>query len=233
MRKYGILVLLILSMTLLMTACNGSDGNIGTKVENTTNVETPNTQKNREKENNNSEQRLEDFVLKFVKAIKNNEHKAFIDMVGDGGIISINYFVDKRDPTTVIHVAKDKIRDDLVLVNPQNRAGVTMQTLLADITESDLNEMPVTSSNISFNVDWHSKDERKIADEVEDIVRTCQQINLINNKYIPQVFLLKNNYYAFVIGSGVTEPEVEFVGNWVVFEKIGNEYKIQSVIQLQ
>ncbi|OPZ87059.1 MAG: hypothetical protein BWY74_03487 [Firmicutes bacterium ADurb.Bin419] len=154
-------------------------------------------------------------------------------MVGDGGIISINYFVDKRDPTTVIHVAKDKIRDDLVLVNPQNRAGVTMQTLLADITESDLNEMPVTSSNISFNVDWHSKDERKIADEVEDIVRTCQQINLINNKYIPQVFLLKNNYYAFVIGSGVTEPEVEFVGNWVVFEKIGNEYKIQSVIQLQ
>ncbi|MPM62553.1 hypothetical protein SDC9_109428 [bioreactor metagenome] len=188
-------------------------------------------------DSNIDENGLKDFVLKFLSIIKSDDSTAVKKLIDTYGTFSITYFIDQRDPNTVIHVSKDEIRNDLVLVNSQNKVGITLDSMFAGNDELQQNDIPINTSqnlsNISFDVDWKSKDESIITKKIEDIIKTLQKINLINNKNIPQVFVLKDNIYAFAQSSGVLEPEPEFTGDWVIFEKVGNEYYLRAVIQLQ
>ena len=65
----------------------------------------------------------------------------------------------------------------------------------------DLNVDDIPAQNqmktwaLSFNTDWHINDENIV--NIEDIISTCQKINIINNEYIPQIFVLNDNLYAF------------------------------------
>lgn len=202
---------------------------------------------NAEKTNTNTETKvgnssidengIKDFVMKFISIIKNDDLTELKKIIDDNGIFSITYFTDQRDPNAVIHVFKDEIRDDLVLANSNNKAGITLDSMFAGNDELQKNDIPINSSqdlsDISFNVDWKSNVESTISSKIEDIIKTLQTINITNNEFIPQVFALKDNYYAFAQSNGVLEPEPDFTGDWAIFEKVDNAYFLRAVIQLQ
>ena len=219
MLKYKASILIFIMVFLMMSSCSI----LGEKV--VSNVNSTNIDK----------KGIIGFCTKFFTSIKDDDSKTFKGLVNDDGLFSLTYFVDQRDTNVVIHVDKDIIRDDLVLVN--DKVGISLATMFDEGDISKIKEMPIITSDylnsISFNVDWKSNDVNVIENDLENIVKTCQQINLVNNKNIPQVFVLKDNIYAFVKSSGVLEPKPEFTGDWVIFEKIGNEYIIRAVMQFQ
>lgn len=247
MRKGIILIFIIFSVFIMASACNtdgtktepkGNETN-GTTISGNTNYK--NTEKTTNDKNdkrlNIDEQGIKNFILKFLSSIKNDDSKGFKELLSDDGIFSISYYIDQRDPNVVIHVNKDLIRSDLILVDSNNKAGITLSTMFAGDDAVELEKMPIHTSellsNMSFNVQWKSKDEGMIMKYLEDIVQTCQKINLVNNEDISQVFVLKDNMFAFAKSSGVLKPSPEFTGDWVIFEKVGSEYKLRAVMQFQ
>lgn len=208
--------------------------NIG---ENTNTEKALNNSETNNEDNKIDENGIKDFVLKFMSAIKDDDSTAFKSLIDKYGIFSMTYYIDQRDPNRVIHIFKDKIRDDLVLVNSEDIVGITLSTMFAGNSELQPIDIPINMSqnprNISFNVDWKSNDESTITPKMDDIFETCRKINFINNEYIPQVFVLRDNMYAFAQSKGVLEPKLEFTGDWVIFEKVGNEYYLRAVIQIE
>jgi hypothetical protein len=136
----------------------------------------------------------------------------------------------------VLHLDKNEIRNDLVLANSK-KMGIGLSSMFYRNLVNEVDNLQIHSTKslneISFNLDWHVSDESMVESKIEDIVKTCQEINLINNEYIPQVFVLKNNMFTLAQSSGVLEPTPEFTGDWVVFEKVGSEYKLRAVMKFQ
>lgn len=172
---------------------------------------------------------LRDFVEIFSKAMFETDSDIFKTLIDNDGIYSITYFVDGRDPNTVLHLYKNDIRDDLVLAK-NNKAGLTLGT---EFGADDTRSMPIHDTNLSLDINWHRNNKELIEQKLESIISTLQKINLINNEPIPQVFILKNNLFAFAISNGVLEPEPEFTGEWVIFEKTNNEYRLRAIMKLQ
>lgn len=199
------------------------------KIEQSKNVEDEDTHQR-------DNQDIKDFVMKFVNSIEYQEEvphrdaESFKELIDKDGIYSITYFIDERDPNKVIHVYKDEIRDDLVLANSENKAGLTLSSLFVEpLIDS---EIAIHTSelldNISFNVDWHVDDEAMVEEKLEDIVKTCVEIIRTNNENVPQVFELKDNLFIFTLSD---EKRGDITGDWMIFEKIGNEYKLRVVMQ--
>jgi hypothetical protein len=186
--------------------------------------------------NNVNNQLVKDFIVKFISSIKNEDSESFKNLVSQDGIYSISYFVDGRDKNVVLHLNKDEIRGDLVLANLE-KIGITLATMFSEEIVSSIENMPINSStilsDISFYVDWHFDDENRIESKLEEIVNTCEKIILTNNQDIPQVFLLKDNIFAFTQSTATHEPDVECTGDWMIFEKKGEEYIILAVLQFQ
>lgn len=117
------------------------------------------------------------------------------------------------------------------------KMGIGLSSMFYSDLVNEVEGIPIHSTGLlnetSFDVDWHVNDENGIESKLEDIIATCQKINLENNEHIPQVFVLKDNFYAFANSSGVIEPAPEFTGDWVIFEKIKNEIKVRAVLKLQ
>jgi|GEM_PF-1777489 len=176
---------------------------------------------------------IKEFISDFVKATSETNVEEFKSLMDEYGMYSITYFVDKRDRNVVLHLNRDEIRSDLVLANSK-KVGISLGGAYKDLNVDDI---PIQesdeSSKISFNIDWHINDENIIESNLEDIISTCQKINIINNEYIPQIFVLNDNLYAFCKSSGVEEPEPEFTGDWLIFEKRDDAYKIRAFIELQ
>lgn len=241
--KKTILIYFLMVMIMLFAGCK-SDSMIDNQSNKTNNIgkntnteEALNNAETYNEDNKIDENGIKDFVLKFMSAIENNDSTAFKSLIDKYGIFSMTYFIDQRDPNRVIHIFKDEIRDDLVLVSSKNKVGITLCTMFAGNGKLQQIDIPINMSqnlrNISFNVDWKSNDESTITPKIDDIVETCQKINFINNEYIPQVFVLRDNMYAFAQSKGVLEPEPEFTGDFVIFEKVGNEYYLRAVIQIE
>jgi hypothetical protein len=106
-------------------------------------------------------------------------------------------------------------------------------TLSSSFGAAEVKNMPIHATNISFGIDWHKNNERLIEKKLEHIIATCQKINLVNNNSSTQVFILKDNLFVFATSTGDLEPEPEFYGEWMIFEKINNRYKIRAVMKLE
>jgi hypothetical protein len=230
-KKVKFIFIVTLIVTILLSACStvNEKNNIAEKVK-------PSQNKDTDKYNKVDNELLKDFINKFIVSIKNDDSKTFKDLVSENGIYSITYFVDGRDQNVVLHLNKEEIRDDLVLANSE-KMGITLATMFSVYDVESLESIKINSSmqlsDISFNVDWHTVDENEVKTKLEDIIKTCEDIILINNENIPQVFVLKDNIFAFTQSSAIQEPDVECTGDWVIFEKVGTEYKILAVIQMQ
>lgn len=177
---------------------------------------------------------LTNFVTDFASATSKTDSKSFRNLMDEYGVYAITYYIDKRDRNVVVHLFSKEIRSDLVLAN-NKKMGMSLKGAFFGLGKNV--EIPIHTSQvldkISFSVDWRKNDEEMIEKELEHIVKTCQTINLINNEYIPQIFVLKDNIFAFARSSGVLDPNPEFTGDWVIFEKVGNGYKLRAVIELQ
>ena len=243
MWRKKILVLLLINLIFLAIGCGYPafieevNDNKTSSFDESNNVEEANTITVANNENLGvNENELKDFIIKFMVAIKNGDSKTFKELIDKDGIFSITYFIDQRDPNVAIHVFKDEIRNDLVLVNSENTVGITIGSMFAGNAELQQNDIPINISqnlsDISFNIDWHNTDESVIEKRIEDIIKTCHKINLTNNEYIPQVFVLKDNIYAFAYSSVMLGPELDVTGDWAIFEKIDSEYKLRAVMRL-
>lgn len=176
---------------------------------------------------------IREFISDFVKATSDTNVEEFESLIDEYGMYSITYFVDKRDRNVVLHLNSDEIRSDLVLANSK-KVGISLGGAYKSLNVDDIPiQKSDESSKISFNIDWHINDENIIESNLEDIITTCQKINIINNEYIPQIFVLNDNLYAFCKSSGVEEPEPEFYGDWLIFERKNAAYKIRAFIELQ
>ncbi len=225
-KKRIISIVFVIFLSCLLNACGNGDTNIksnnGNKIISTI-------------KESLDHQGIKNFILKFSKAIFSEDSKSFKEMMDKDGIYSITYFVDGRDQNVVLHLYQNEIRDDLVLANSK-KMGIGLSSMFYLSLVNDVKSIPIHSNkilnDISFNVDWHINDENMVETKLNDIIQTCQKINLINNKDIPQVFVLKDNMFAFAKSSGVLKPSPEFTGDWVIFEKVGSEYKLRAVMQL-
>lgn len=236
MCKHSKLVLAVLCIALLMSSCNSTSTKIDSEV-NESNINKVDINRDKNVLNTIDEQGIKDFLNKFMTSIKNVDSQAFKDLMDEDGVYSITYFIDERDPNVVVHVFKDQIRDDLVLVNSENKVGITLDSLFSGNDEYPIEDIPIhTSKDLSsesFNIDWHVYNESMVEEKLNDINRICQKINLTNNVYIPQVFVLMDNIFAFAKSSSVLEPYPEFTGEWVIFESIDGEYKLRAIMKFE
>lgn len=239
LRKNGSIFVLVFILALLLSSCGIFNTNSNSDMSD--NNSTGNTVSSNPAIESNAdvidENGIRKFVSEFIDSLYQQDSNEFKKLVNDDGIYSITYFVDQRDTNSVVYTAKDSIRDDLVLCNKDNKGGITLQTMMIGGNNFDVSEMPIInnedSKKLGFNIDWKSKDETKIQNNIKDIVNMCQKINMLNNKWITQVFVLKDNTYALANSSGVLDPSPEFTGDWVIFEKIDDKYKVRAVMQLQ
>ncbi|WP_304943329.1 hypothetical protein, partial [Vallitalea guaymasensis] len=91
----------------------------------------------------------------------------------------------------------------------------------------------VVENNTLQNIDWLVKDEQVIQNQLTDIINGCQELILKNNEYIPQVFRLSNNIYAFSYSDINENAPGKFYGYWMIFEEINESYMIRAIIELQ
>lgn len=232
------ITLLVILFVISLCACSKLDDNEEVKKQ----IETANSTNigvyDRDSEGviHNDDKAIQDFLVKFIAAIKCQNTKAFKALLDKDGILSISYFGDKRDRNVVIRISRDQVRDDLVLANSE-KIGITLETMFSENIINLQGEIPIHKSeflsNISFNVDWHTDNERNVQKKLEDIVNTCKQIILTNNHNIPQLFVLKDNIFVFTQSSIVEEPYDEFTGDWLIFEKIDGIYKLRAVMKFQ
>jgi len=178
--------------------------------------------------------KINDFIMKYADSVEyrdeepHRDAESFKSLIDQFGIYSITYFIDERDRNVVLHLYSDEIRDDLVLANSK-KVGITITSLPIE------SEMILHSSdylnNISFDVDWRSNDEEFVESKLHEIVETCKKIIMTNNEDIPQVFVLKDNYFAFTISGIAPEPYLDFTGDWIIFERMDGEYKLRAIMK--
>lgn len=233
MYRYRRTIILMSTLCLIFafSACNKLISN--EKNRTSIGIETNNKDENI---HNNDNQALKNFIIKYETAIENEDANAFKELIDKDGIFSITYFVDSRDSNVILHLYRDEIRDDLVLANTE-KVGITLSPMFEEDVKKIVENIPIHSSkpfsDISFNVNWHLNNEKTIQSKLEDIVKICENLILTNNENIPQVFVLKDNIYAFTLSNATQEPNIECTGNWVIFEKMGKEYWLRAIIQLQ
>jgi len=180
---------------------------------------------------------LYDFAYKFVKAIKNRDSILFKELVDEKGFFSVTYFSDGRWPDSIIHVTKDILRSDLVLVSAENKGGITLSVMLT----RDLSNLQIQTSsyldNTNFPVDWSSTNVDAITEKLLDIVRLCWEIIMTNNEDEPQIFVLDNDIYALVRSKGAysrgLDSGVSIIGHWVIFEKVDDNYFVRAVMDFE
>ncbi|MNN08502.1 hypothetical protein D3C81_1213580 [compost metagenome] len=83
---------------------------------------------------------------------------------------------------------------------------------------------------ISFDVDWHHASEEDIEKRLKSIYQTCNQLILVNNEYIPQVFILNNNYVVLTKSKAYPDDPSVFIGDWAVFEKLNGDYILRVLM---
>lgn len=245
-KKVNLFIMII--CVLLIGSCNAQNSsnveNNGNKVT-SPNIKTSSTTDNstavesktpKLQSENKENKAILDFVEKFLIASTNVKLESFKELLDNDGMYSITYFGDERAPNVVLHLNKDEIRDDLVLANSQ-KVGITLEALFGgDIVESKESILVNSSQDlddISFGIDWHKNDETNVQNNLENILKTCEKVILINNEYVPQVFKLKNNIFIFTQSILTEEPYKEFIGEWLIFEKVNNEYKVRAVMKFQ
>lgn len=188
---------------------------------------------NNENQNNKN---IKDTIKKFIKSTYTGYPKDFKKMIDEYGIYSITYFIDKRDRNVVLHLYKNEIRDDLVLAN-SNKTGITVATMFTGEVLNPKYRMPIHDSryskSISFNVDWHKNDESLVQNKIQDIENTCKKLININNKWIPQVFIIKGKYIVYAESGGGPKTSPGLIGKWAIFEKKGKEYKLRVLIDFE
>lgn len=186
-----------------------------------------------EQDNMSEAQSVNEFARQVVRATLEVDAQALRDLVGENQFFSIECFVDGRDRNTVLLMNKDHIRDDLIL-DKDDYLGVYLRIFQGDILDEDV---PVHTSSylegISFPVDWHTAGEEEVEAKLEDIYDTCMMIILTNNEYIPQIFILKDGIYAYSESNAILEPYKEFTGDWLIFEKAEEGYRILAVMNFQ
>ncbi|WP_157261461.1 hypothetical protein [Paenibacillus sp. A3] len=221
---------LIIILNFLLSACENAD----TKVTHNQVNENPTKSEVAMDHQKNQDQAIRNFMLQLEDNIVKVDSKGFKGMLDQHGVYSITYFEDGRDPNVVLHLYGNEIRDDLVLAN-STKTGIGVSPMVA--SNAELENMPVHSNewlkNLSFNVDWHINDENLIQSKLDDIIKLCEKMVLMNNEYIPQVFQLKDNIFVFTKSNVSPEPYYSFTGRWVIFEKIDNEYKLRAIMEFQ
>ncbi|MHB1452326.1 MAG: hypothetical protein ACYCYM_00020 [Saccharofermentanales bacterium] len=190
-----------------------------------------------EAEDTESDKAMKDFVKKILTATLQEDVKSFKEEVDKFGIYIVTYFSDGRDYSQVVHGYRNEIWEDFTLTKSQNKVGIGFISMCATTSMDFVKAIPIHSSTfldeINFDVDWHINDEADVQNKIEDIVKTCEKIIHTNNEYIPQVFQLGNHIFAFTLSSSVDEPYWEFVGDWMIFEQVDNEYFVRAIINMQ
>jgi|GEM_PF-3934855 len=188
-------------------------------------------------ENLNSENKeIFDSVYKFIKSIEyeNDDLTLFKELIDEKGYFAIIYFNDGRQYDSIVHMTKDVIKDEVISINAENTVGV----LLVSIFGSDLSNLKIHRSDylssIEYPIDWGSTDVDIITEKLEDIIKTCKDIVLVNNENENelQVFVLNKNIYTLV-NISVGKVTGFLYGSWAIFEKVNNEYFIRAVMILQ
>lgn len=177
-----------------------------------------------------------DFAYRLRLVIKNRDAALFKTWLDEKGIFSVTHFVDGRDRDSIIHVTKDILRDDLVLANVENKAGISLVSMFPAINEGSSKDISIQISHylndFNFPVNWSATNTDIITEKLSDIIKSCRQIIMINNKFEPQVFILNNNIYALVY-SFTTDSNAEIHGDWVIFEEVSDKYFVRAVMQFQ
>lgn len=231
------ILMVTMMLVIIISACDNKNEIRNTSKE--SNIEI-NNQSNYFPKNENVNQNahkkdhdIQESAVNFLKAGSIPDSKLFKELIGTEGIYSITYYIDEREPHRVIHVNKEEIRDDLVLANAENKAGLSVTSLFGEPL-IDL-EIPINTSNllsnISFDVNWRVKDEAVIEDKLNWIADICKTIILTNNEYAPQIFALKDNFYVFTYSSIGQKPFDEFTGDWMIFELMENKYVILALMK--
>ncbi|MNB92654.1 hypothetical protein D3C75_397590 [compost metagenome] len=234
MRNLAILFLLLFSFEL--TACeapNAPSRTAGTapSVQASTVVDpTSNSKKT-----NSEDTKLVDTIIKFVDAVRDDDPKSFKELMDQGGLFSISYFVDDRDPNRVVHVYPNDVSESLVLTNSKGYIGITVAVLdFVEETSRSKRDFPIHRTEqlkgISFDVDWHHASEEDIEKRLKSIYQTCNQLILVNNEYIPQVFILNNNYVVLTKSKAYPDDPSVFIGDWAVFEKLNGDYILRVLM---
>ncbi|WP_372999645.1 hypothetical protein [Lutispora sp.] len=236
---------IIIAMILLVSACNNNDlnsesNNSSSQVNEVKNTESPIDIADEEGEHQESsyvsqEESLSEFIIRLNDYIYEENSKGFQEFIDAYGVYSISYFDDGRDENNAILVYKNDVREDMFLVSSQSgKAGISLSggTFSTEVKEIYFNDYEITN-NALLNIDWLEKDESVIQNQLSDIIKGCQELILKNNEYIPQIFSLSNNYFAFSF-SEINENTLEkFYGYWIIFEKVNDSYAIRAIIELQ
>ncbi|MBD3920904.1 hypothetical protein H8B09_19215 [Paenibacillus sp. PR3] len=175
-------------------------------------------------------------IDKFKTAIKTPDLQLLKEIIHPNGLYSMTYFTDGRDPNVGIHVDKEKLREDLVLESTDGYLGITLPSMGFRNNDDLQTDIPIQRSEFlqqfSLNIDWQSLNEVDFKNSLDALYQKLLQIIVNNNKDIAQVFALKDDYYAFTKSSAIFDPYTELTGNWAVFHKEGQEFKLVSVIEL-
>ena len=186
-----------------------------------------------QEENQIETQAVNEFARQVVRATLDVDAPALRELVGENEFFSIECFVDGRDRNTVILMKKENIRDDLIL-DKDKKGGVYLRIFQKDIIAADV---PVHTSSyldgISFPVHWHNAGEEEVLEKLEDIYDTCMEIILTNNEYIPQIFILKDDIYAYTESDYSGEFNPSMLGDWLIFEKADDGYHILAIMEFQ
>ena len=187
-------------------------------------------------ENLNSENKeIFDSVYKFIQSIdyENNDSTLFKELVDEKGFFSIIYFNDGRRYNSIIYMTKDTSRDDIVMLgSAKDTIGIPLISMFGiNLSNLKIHTSDYLSS-LEYPIDWGSTNVDTITEKIEDIIKTCKDIILVNNEDEIQVFVLNNNLYALV---NITVGKVTgfLYGSWAIFEKINDEYFIRAVMILQ
>jgi len=226
---------LLLLLSFELTACeaiNAPSSTAGTTPSVQASADVDSTINN--KKTNLEDTKLVGTIIKFVDAVRDDDSKSFKKLMDKDGLFSITYFVDERDSNRVVHVFQNDVNENLVLTNSKGYIGITVAVLDFTTISRDKPEFPIYHSKelkgISFDVDWHHDSEEEIKKQLKSIYQTCNQLILINNEYIPQVFILNDNYVVLTKSKAYPDDPSVFIGDWAVFEKINGNYKLRVLM---
>ncbi len=236
-------MLLIVLIIITLSACtndnvNTNESNEVINVEETENIANSDKLDNKSisVDNDQSTQRelISDFLIQLYSVFRNQDRNNFQKHIDEYGVYSITYFADSRDPNRVALVFNDDIRDDLFLVSSQSGiAGIGLRTFgFGQFSEIYYNESIVEDSLLQ-EINWLAKDEQEIQSRVLDVIEGCHELILKNNQRIPQVFTLKDDFFAFTFSSTDENKPEYFNGQWILFEENNGTFIIRAIVEMQ
>lgn len=235
---------IIISVILLLTACSKDDSNSASEDSDSQVNEVKNTETidideeegiHDETSDNIHNESISEFLILLNKYFYEEDLKGFQEFIDVYGIYSISYFEGNREKNKAVLVFREDVRENLFLVSSQSgKAGISLSggTFSTEVNEVYINDY-VVENNALQNVGWLVKDEIAIQNQLPDIINGCQELILKNNKYIPQVFSLPNNRYAFSYSDINENAPEKFYGYWIILEEINESYVIRAIIELQ